>query len=211
MIIEVNPSGPFETNAYVTACPETNIAAIIDPAPGSSQAIQDFIKRKNLHPKYLLLTHSHWDHIADVHRLKELYKIPVGIHPLDVPNLKEPGSDGLPCWMPIQGVDPDFLLQDGDVVSVGNRQFKIIHTPGHTPGGICFYCPAEAILFSGDTLFKGTIGNLSFPTACPHLMWPSLAKLSTLPPQTRVYPGHGPDTTIGAESWLANAEKIFGN
>ncbi len=86
---------------------------------------------------------------------------------------------------------------------------KVIHTPGHSPGGVCFYLPSEKILFSGDTLFRGTIGNLSLPTARPDLMWDSLKKLAALPPETKVYPGHGGPTTISAEKWIAHAKGKF--
>jgi len=204
------PSGPFYTNAYVLACPETKQAAIIDPAPESAAKIISNIQNHSLNPKFILLTHSHWDHIADTAEIKNHYKIPVYIHAEDAPNLIQPGSDGLPCWIDIPGVQPDFLLNDGDKISLGNLHLHVIHTPGHTPGGICLYCPELKILISGDTLFKGSIGNLSFPTARPNLMWDSLKKLSKLPQETIVYPGHGIKTTIGAESWLGDAESIFG-
>jgi hydroxyacylglutathione hydrolase len=211
MIIQAFPSGPFDTNAYIAACPRTREAAIIDPAPGSANALIAFISDQELTPIAILLTHSHWDHIVDTAQLKTKYKIPVSIHQLDAGNLENPGSDGLPCWIPIEGVKPDGLLEEGSFFDVGDFHFQVIHTPGHTPGGVCFYCPNENILISGDTLFKGTIGNLSFPTARPKLMWNSLNKLAKLPPETRVFPGHGPSTTIGAEGWLARAEQIFGN
>lgn len=210
MIIQAVPSGPFSTNAYVVACPQTRNAAIVDPAPDSQAAIVDFLTSQNLSPKMILLTHSHWDHIADAAALKQKYQIPIYIHPFDVPNLEKPGSDGLPIFGYMQGVKPDVMLNEGDIISVGNLKFEVIFTPGHTPGGVCFYCAPEGVLLSGDTLFQGTIGNLSFPTSRPHLMWNSLAKLAKLPPKTRVFPGHGPETMIGKETWLANAEEIFG-
>ncbi len=210
MFIQIFPSGPFSTNAYVAACEQTREAAIIDPAPDSFSAICAFVEFRELTCRKILLTHSHWDHIADVQRLKEQYGVPVYIHSLDAPNLRQPGADGLPCWLNIPGVEPDVLLKEGLVVPVGNLTFQVIHTPGHSPGSICFYEPQQHVLFSGDTLFKGTIGNLSFPTSQPDLMWPSLDKLSRLPQQTRVFPGHGPETTLAAEStWLPRAKQLF--
>jgi hydroxyacylglutathione hydrolase len=134
----------------------------------------------------------------------------VYIHPLDVLNLQQPGADGLPCWINIIGVEPDVFLEENAQVTVGELVFQVLHTPGHSPGCICFFEPQQHILFSGDTLFKGTIGNLSFPTSQPSLMSASLAKLAQLPLQTRVFPGHGPFTTLQAESeWLGDAEKLF--
>lgn len=210
MFIQAFPSGPFSTNAYVVASAETREAAILDPAPDSSLQIQTFLTDHQLKAQKILLTHSHWDHIADVKQLKEKYQIPVYIHPLDASNLQKPGTDGLPCWIFISGVQPDVLLEEGMQVSIGELNFQVLHTPGHSPGCVCFYEPQQHILFSGDTLFKGTIGNLSFPTSQPALMWPSLAKLAQLPPHTRVFPGHGPSTTIGAESsWLLDAKNLF--
>lgn len=209
MIFKKIPSGPFATNAYVVACPRTLLAVIIDPAPGSFEAITSFIKEKTLKPAALFITHSHWDHIAEAANIKEKYDIPVYIHPLDLPNLESPGADGLPCWIEIKPLKPTNLIEEGFIINFGDLEFKVIHTPGHSPGCVCFYLEKENCLFSGDTLFKGTIGNLSFPTARPSLMWESLAKLSLLPPSTIVYPGHGLSTTIGNESWLKNAKETF--
>ncbi len=210
MFLKAFPSGPLDTNAYIVACPQTRQAAIVDPAPDSYERLIAFIQEGNLAPVAILLTHSHWDHIADVKAIKIKYSIPVSIHPLDAPNLKNPGADGLPCWLDIPGVVADRLIKEGDVIAIGNLTFKVIETPGHTPGGVCFYCSDEGILLSGDTLFKGTIGNVSFPTSRPDLMWESLRKLSLLPKGTRVYPGHGSSTTIGDENWLSRAEEVFG-
>ena len=211
MNIQAFPSGPFVTNAYVFSCPATSQAAIIDPAPDCSQSIIDYLTKHSLVPTKILVTHSHWDHIADIANLKRTYQIPVYIHAFDAGNLENPGSDGLPTWLAIEGVKPDHLIVDKEIIPVGKFSFEVIETPGHTPGGVCFYCKEEKALFTGDTLFKSTIGNLSFPTARPHLMWDSLSKLAKLPPDTIIYPGHGPSTTIGAEKWLDRAEELFGD
>ena len=211
MIVQPFPSGSFGTNAYVVACPETRIAVILDPSENSAPSIINFITKNHLKPEKILLTHSHWDHIVDIGPLIDQYSLPVFVHPEDAPNLIKPGSDGLPIWLDIPGIQPTGYLNEGDQITVGDLSFEVIHTPGHSPGGVCFYCPEKEVLFSGDTLFKGTLGNLSFPTSNPTRMWTSLAKLSKLPPQTRVYPGHGDSTTIGAESWLSDAEQIFGH
>lgn len=210
MIIQPFPSGPFETNAYVVGCLASRKAAIIDPAPESSKKIITFLSKENLIPQMILLTHSHWDHIADASVLKQKFQIPLYVHPLDAGNVKEPGSDGLPLWIAIASETPDKMLSEEDIIRLGSLEFAVIHTPGHTPGGVCFYNASNGILFSGDTLFQGSIGNLSFPTASPEAMWKSLKKLAKLKPDTLVYPGHGPSTTIGKESWIVRAEQIFG-
>lgn len=209
MTIYTFTTGPFSTNTYIISCPQTQECALIDAAPESLESTIASIEKHRLKLTKILLTHSHWDHIAEVAALKKKYNPLVVIHEKDRFNLEVPGSDRLPCWIEIEGVKPDLLLKEDDLIDVGSLQFKVIHTPGHTPGGVCFYSEKENLLFSGDTLFKGTIGNLSFPTSVPDLMWGSLKKLAQLPPQTRVYPGHGPATTIGSETWLMDAEELF--
>lgn len=210
MTIQSFSSGPFATNTYVVSCPHSQECAIIDAPPDSSSLLINYITANNLTPVKIILTHSHWDHIADVAVLKKHYGVPVIIHADDRENLENPGSDRLPCWIEIPSVKPDALLKEGDSIKVGDLNFVVIHTPGHSPGGICLYNAEQNILFSGDTLFKGTIGNISFPTSSSKSMWESLKKLSKLPKETRVYPGHGEMTTIGSESWLSNAENVFG-
>ncbi len=210
MFIESFSCGPISTNAYVVACTETQAAAIIDAPPSSLATLSDCITKHALRLEKLLLTHSHWDHTGDVAAIKKEYGVPVYVHEADAANVRKPGADGLPMFFPIEAVEPDHFLAEGDVVELGNLRFEVIHTPGHSPGGICFYEASQKTLICGDTLFQGSIGNLSLPTADSTAMWPSLDKLAKLPPQTRVYPGHGPSTTIGDESWLPRARLIFG-
>lgn len=206
-IIECYPSGPFETNAYILACSETSKGMIIDPAPGSAEAL---IKGSAaIEIKAILLTHSHWDHIGDLKKIKTSFGVPVYVHSADRDNVVKPGSDKIPLMYEIEGVEPEFDLQEGEKIEIGKLKLIVIATPGHTPGGVCFYLDKEKILFSGDTLFKGSIGKLSFPTADPQAMWHSLKKLERLPPETVVYPGHGPSTTIGDEDWLPKAQELF--
>jgi hydroxyacylglutathione hydrolase len=207
MFIQVFPSGPLATNTYVAACTKTRKAAIFDPALDCFEEVEAFLDDQKLSPQMILLTHSHWDHIADVYRLKEKYKIPIYIHSLDSPNLLQPGTDGLPFWLTIPPVQPDVLLEEGMEVPLGELKFRVLHTPGHSPGCVCFYEPEQHVLFSGDTLFRGAIGNLSLPTGQPSLMRASLTKLAQLPLETRVFPGHGSATTIGAESSLLQRER----
>lgn len=210
MVFAVFPSGPIETNAYLLSCPRTKQAVIIDPASDSAGALSSYISEHHLIPKAIWLTHSHWDHLADAAELKRKYAIPLAVHSEDAGNVISPGADKLPCWLEIEGVNPTHMLKEGEKLLLGEVEVQVIHTPGHTPGGVCFFLPKEKLLFSGDTLFQGSIGNLSFPTARPALMWPSLAKLALLPKETVVLPGHGPSTTIGKENWLSRAEEIFG-
>ncbi|MBF5059135.1 MBL fold metallo-hydrolase [Candidatus Neptunochlamydia vexilliferae] len=206
-IIECFPSGPFETNAYILACSETRKGVFIDPSPGSYEKLLDGAAAIKM--EAVLLTHSHWDHIGDLKKVKGNFGIPVYVHPADRGNVEKPGSDGLPLMFLIEGSVAEFELKEGQVIDVGHLQLRVIETPGHTPGGVCFYLEKEKILFAGDTLFKGSIGNLSLPKATPSAMWTSLDKLAKLPPETVVYSGHGPATTIGDEDWLPKAREMF--
>lgn len=191
MIIYKFPFGPLETNAILLGCTETFKAAVIDPAMGSTEALLKEANDRGLTIEKILLTHSHWDHFADAHLLKQKTHAPVYIHPLDEKNLLQPGSDGLPMLFPIEAVTPDGFFEGGDIVEIGNLKIEIIHCPGHSPGGVCFYIRDKNLLITGDTLFQGSIGNLRLATAEPDKMWDTLRKLSQLPPETHVIPGHG--------------------
>ncbi len=200
------PSGPLGTNAYLIVCKKTNSAALVDAPPDSHLKIARECEKRGLKLETFILTHSHWDHIAEAYLVS---KRPL-IHQEDAYNLQAPGSDRVPTWMQIEPVEPLGFIKEGDTILVGESSWKVIHTPGHTPGGICLYSQAEEMLISGDTLFRGSMGRIDIPTAEPERMWQSLKKLSLLPQETRVFPGHGGPTTIGNEGWLANAKHYFG-
>lgn len=208
MIIYIFPCGPFKTNTILLGCPITKKAAVFDPAFLSTTQVLDFAEKDQLKIEKILLTHSHWDHFADAFVLKQKTGAELYVHELDAPNLRQPGSDRLPIMIPIHPVQYDHLVQDGDEVSVGDISFRVIHTPGHSPGGVCYYSFENKLLIAGDTLFCGSYGNVQFPTSSPECMWKSLKKLGQLPEVTKVIPGHGPNTTIGTEkkrnpSWLS--------
>jgi glyoxylase-like metal-dependent hydrolase (beta-lactamase superfamily II) len=207
--IKIFTTGPAATNCILLGCPETRHAAIIDVPLDCTKPVTQAIEKHSLIPQMILLTHSHWDHLADLAKLKKTLNVPVYVHAEDAGNVEEPGSDGLPLLFPITGVKPDGFLTEGQKIHIGKIELQVICTPGHTPGGVCFCIPEAKILISGDTLFRGTIGNLSFPTSRPKKMWESLKKLAKLPPDTVVIPGHGPETTIGREEWIAQAQQRF--
>lgn len=203
MIIEKVPAGPFATNAYLVGCEESEVAIIIDPSPKSSVKLMVHANAHGLTVVGIYLTHSHWDHFWDAGKLKREYGLPVWVHSLDEKNLEKPGSDGIPIMGALEGIKADGVLEDGQKVSFGALEFEVIFTPGHSPGGVCFYFKKEKVLFSGDTLFKGTHGNTSFPTSNNEDMQRSLFRLMKLPDDVKVYPGHMEDTTIGQERrWI---------
>ena len=197
MIVFKFPSGPLRTNAILIG--DGSSGAVIDPAMGSTDKILKQAAKHNLNIEKILLTHSHWDHIVDVKRLKEETGALLYVHPLDAKNIEMPGTDGLPIVLPIEGAHPDRFLKEGEIIEVGSIKLEVICTPGHSPGSVCFYSRGENILFSGDTLFFRATGRLDLATGNPELFQESLEKLARLPPHTRVVPGHGPDTEIGQE------------
>ncbi len=209
MLLEKFICGPLQTNCYLIGCIKTKIAAVIDPAKGSAPLIVTACEKNEMKLKKILLTHSHWDHIVDVAALYQETSAEVWVHILDAENLQYPGADQLPLFFSIQGLEADHFYEKD--LSVGDLQLKVIHTPGHSPGSVCLYLEKEDLLFSGDTLFAGTMGNVSFPNSEPKKMWESLKKLQSLPKKTRVLPGHGPDTILSEESWIGEAEKLYNN
>ncbi|NBO23630.1 MAG: MBL fold metallo-hydrolase [Chlamydiae bacterium] len=210
MNIEVFTGGPFDTNTYLLIN-EQHEALVIDPTFESFDYLSYEIKEKNLNLLGILITHSHFDHIIDVAAFKKEFGSKIYIHPLDQGNLIHPGSDRLPCLETIKGVKPDHLVEDGMVIQISDFKCLVLHTPGHSFGSVCFYFKDEAKLFSGDTLFRGTYGNISFPTSEPLKMKASLKKLSMLPKETSVFPGHGDPTTIEQETWLNQLDEYFKN
>lgn len=179
--------GPIRTNCYLIEDENSKEAIILDPGD-EPEKILDEIKKNQLKPKYIVNTHGHFDHVTGNPKLKEKLNIPILAHPLDAQITAATIS------LPV-----DQLLTEGDLIKVGKITFTVIHTPGHTPGGICLYCKEEKVLFSGDTLFYGTYGRTDLPYSSEKAMQESLNKLMQLPPETRVYPGHDRPTTIGQE------------
>lgn len=179
--------GPIETNCYIVEDEQTKEAIIIDPGEDANK-IFNFLETHPLKIRYIVITHGHFDHVGANWEIKEKTKALILIHELDVPMLSITSSP-----------KADRYLVDKDQIDVGNLSFTVLHTPGHTPGGICLYNERERVLFSGDTLFAGTYGRTDLPYSSEKDMKKSLEKLLKLPPETKVYPGHGKPTTIGSE------------
>ena len=195
MKIERLALGSFAANCYIIYDETSKEGIIIDPGAGGPQIVKR-IKDTGLNIKYVVLTHSHPDHIGALKEVKDTTGARVAIHADDVRGLQmghrfaQAGSSPLPT--------PDLLLKDGDAIDVGNLHFSVLHTPGHTQGGICLLI--EGVLFSGDTLFYTSVGRSDMPGGNGgQLIEAIFTKLLTLPDETVVLPGHGPETTIGAE------------
>jgi glyoxylase-like metal-dependent hydrolase (beta-lactamase superfamily II) len=190
--------GAMGANCYIVSCPETKKAAVVDPG-ADGKRLHRWILEKGYQVEYILLTHGHVDHIGAVDDLRELFQAKVGIHEGDAAMLTD-GQKNLSSYFgpSIEMKSADLLLEEGQVLTVGEERITVIATPGHTPGGICFLTSEG--LISGDTLFEGSIGRTDFPGGSLEQLLNGIEKkLLVLPEDTRVYPGHGSDTTIGRE------------
>lgn len=189
--IKVNAGGMMGINCYIIQDEETKETMIIDPG-GSFEKIEEMLDVIEAKIKYILLTHCHGDHIGAVEQVKEKYGGKVLIHRFDEEGLKAP-SINLSAHIGIGElkIREDARIDDGDTLHVGKLEFIVMHTPGHTKGSICVYCEKEKLLFSGDTLFRGSWGRTDLPTSNIEEIMSSIAnKLMKLPEDTIVYPGH---------------------
>ena len=195
--------GPMDNLVYIVADgrEEGAPAMLIDPS-GDSDAILKALGWFDL--KYVVCTHNHSDHVEALPQVVAATGAKVVAHPLDAPLIEEGQPELYDPWARIEGVSVDVKVSDGDVLKLGSLEFKVIHTPGHTPGGICLYLEgADGLpgqLFSGDTLFNGATGRVDFEGGSERQMRQSMrTKLALLPDNTIVYPGHNDLTTIGRE------------
>lgn len=192
--------GPIGTNCYIAYDAKTLEGIVIDPGGNDPDIIAE-IEKRGLKIKYIVNTHGHWDHIGANDALRAATGAPLLIHEEDAPLLADSGRN-LAGMMRGKGLSQpaDTLLKEGDTVDFSGISLQVIHTPGHTKGGICLYEAAQSVLFSGDTLFQYSIGRTDFPGgSLEDLLANIKAKLLILPGNTLVYPGHGPSTTIAAE------------
>ncbi|GJQ59101.1 MAG: MBL fold metallo-hydrolase [Candidatus Scalindua sp. AMX11] len=198
MIIKKVVVGPLEVNCFIIACEESKKAAIIDPG-GDADDIINTIENEGLKPEFIINTHAHFDHVGAVKTLQEHFKIDFLLHKDDLFLI-----DTLDKQVMMFGLDqvekPEVnkFVSGGDTVTLGQLTIKIIHTPGHTPGGVCYF--VDETLFVGDTLFAGSIGRTDFPgSSYDQLIHSIKENLFPLGDNVTVYAGHGPSTTIGNE------------
>jgi len=193
---------PLDNNVYLVVDEGTKEALVVDTALGSLQLLAK-AREVGATIKFILNTHGHPDHTAEDEPLRAATGAKLAIFEVDAHRLVRNAREArwyLPT--PPPPTKADILLKEASEVKVGKVALTTLHTPGHTEGSASFYCASEGVLFSGDTLFRGTSGRTDVAGGSPARMVSSLRRLAGLPPETRVFPGHGPETTIGDETWI---------
>ena len=197
----------LETNCYVCGCERTRLGVVIDPG-GNARDILDAVREARLDVQYVINTHGHIDHVGANAPVLEATGAKLAVHELDAPMLVDLELN-LGAYLGYMEAGPpaDLLLRNGDTLEVGEIVFEVLHTPGHTPGGISLYVAQEGVVFTGDALFKMSIGRTDLPGGSHEQLVQSIReKLFALPGDTDIYAGHGPATTVAEEKrknpWL---------
>ena len=196
--------GPIGTNAWLAGDDATGMDLLADAPRETGSPVRAALAKRGWTLTSIVLTHGHWDHIGDVMALARATGARIHAHAGDRELLERPTGLGGMLPFDMEPVVPDHWISEGDVVNCGGIALDVWHTPGHSPGGICLHAAGESLLISGDTLFEGSYGRTDLPGASEKEMWASLLRLASLPPDTRVLPGHGPETTVGAQRWLTS-------
>jgi hydroxyacylglutathione hydrolase len=206
VIIHTIPVGITQTNCYIVGCEETQEGVVIDPG-GHPKRILKAIEESGLAIRYVLNTHCHFDHIGANAEIVTATGAPLALHPAELPILQARGGAALFGVLARESPLPDVELEPGQVLEAGTLRFQVLHTPGHSPGGVTFYLEQEGAAFDGDVLFAAGVGRTDLPGGD----WDTLMRsihgvLFALPDETVLYPGHGPQTTVGREKrsnpWL---------
>ena len=198
LMMETFYTGPLDVNCYVVYDDKTKNGFMVDPG-GVSKALTSFIETQHIRIQMIFLTHGHGDHIGGAQEYREKYKAPIYAHKEEAIVLRSAmyNSSSMMFGRPVE-FDADRYVTDGEEIPFEGHTIKIIHTPGHSPGGMCILI--ENWLFCGDTLFAGSVGRTDFPLCSTKALFDGIRqKLFVLDPQTQAFPGHGPATTIGYE------------
>lgn len=200
MIFETIIVGQLGVNCFILGAPETGEGVVVDPG-AEPERILAVVKRHGLKIKYILNTHGHFDHVGGNRRLLAETGAPLLIHEADVPFLARAAASAASYGLAAENSpEPDQFLVDGKELTFGAHRIVVLHTPGHTPGGCSLYLADQGIVLTGDTLFADSVGRTDFPGSSHEALVKGIKdKLFTLPGETKVYPGHGPATTIGRE------------
>ena len=203
MIFETIVVGQLGGNCYILGSPDTGEGIVVDPG-AEPERIAAAVERLGLRVKYILNTHGHFDHVGGNRRLIERSGAKLLIHERDLPFLSRASAAAASYGLTADdSPPPDQFLADGMRVTFGSCGLTVLHTPGHTPGGCSLYLEGEGIVLTGDTLFADSVGRTDFPGSSHEALIEGIrTKLLTLPEETRVFPGHGPSTTIGREKRL---------
>jgi glyoxylase-like metal-dependent hydrolase (beta-lactamase superfamily II) len=199
LVMETLVLGMVQTNCYIISNKETKEAIVFDPAD-KAERIEQYLKANDLVCKAILLTHGHFDHILAASELSEKANAPIYAHVAEAGLLADVRMNASDQIRRECSLKPDVLLKDSQILQLAGFTIRVIHTPGHTVGGACYYFTGHRLLISGDTLFKGDIGRYDLPTGNGNQLVESICnKLMVLEDEVAVYPGHGPSTTIGYE------------
>ena len=193
--------GPVETNAYLIADSETNVAIVIDPA-WDGEKILDAANQKGWRISNIWLTHAHFDHLGGAAAVADGSNPPppVALHPEDYWLWREQGGARMFGMDIDPGPEPSIDLEDGQELFLGDYSFKVLYAPGHTPGHVMFYCETENVLFSGDVIFQNSIGRTDLPHGDTQTLLNSIRdQVSVLPDETKIFSGHGSQTLVGIE------------
>jgi hydroxyacylglutathione hydrolase len=199
--IETFVLGPVETNTYLIADSQNSEAVVIDPA-WDGQEIVEAAEKRGWHITAVWLTHAHFDHLAGSAGLANILRPPptVALHPADMPLWEARGGAALFGFHIAPGPRPSLSLAHGQILRLGDLEFEVRHAPGHTEGHVVFYCASEKVVFCGDVIFWGSIGRTDLPGGSYQTLIRSIhEQILTLPDETRLFCGHGPDTDVGQE------------
>jgi glyoxylase-like metal-dependent hydrolase (beta-lactamase superfamily II) len=212
MIVSSFTVGPFAENTYLLMESASHRAVLIDPGDEGARIVHR-VKAAGARLEGIWLTHAHLDHIGGIAAVLREWQVPVHLHPLDRQLYDDGAVHAAEYAVPFeQPPPPDCDLAEGAVMRLGKFRFDVLHLPGHSPGHVAFH--GNGVLFGGDVLFAGSVGRTDLPLSNPSQLERSLERLAMLPPETQVYAGHGPRTTIGAEvlsnPFLTGAARISG-